>query len=317
MIVAIEVDEMSLDSGVKVSVVIPALNEGASVAGVVRHYRDVLTAAGIVSEIIVVDDGSSDDTSEKARDAGAVVIRNPSNKGYGYSLLRGIERAAHELIAITDADETYPAEALPGLIGKAAEFDMVVGRRTGRYYEGNLAKRISRSIFRFLAEYTSGESIPDINSGLRVFRKSFVLEHRQSISTGYSFTTTITLIAQLERQHLLYVPIEYQKRSGSSKVRWIRDTLRAVQIITEVILYYNPMKFFLLLALVPMALGSIHVAVFALDAIGLISWRVGAAAGLVSFYALVSFFVFVLGCLAFIVVAQARNRNRIPSSRGA
>jgi glycosyltransferase involved in cell wall biosynthesis len=237
-----------------VSVVIPAFNEEASVAAVVEQLHGILGQAQIVHEILVVDDGSGDATAERAAAAGARVVRNPTNKGYGYSLLRGIAAASHELIAITDADSTYPAEVLPQLVTACDQYDMVIGSRTGRYYKGSWLKRLSRLAFRLLAEFTSGTRIPDINSGLRVFRRDFVLKHRKAISTGYSFTTTVTLIALLEGCHLLYVPISYHKRVGKSKVRWARDILRSLQIITEVILLYNPLKFFLLLAMVPLGL---------------------------------------------------------------
>lgn len=276
---------------------------------VIEHYRTVLEGAGIKGEIIVVDDGSTDRTSEAAEAAGAVVVRNASNKGYGFSLLRGIERASNELIAITDADETYPAEALPALIEKAKEYDMVIGRRTGKYYEGNFTKRLSRPVFRWLAEYTTGQPILDINSGLRVFRKSFVMEHRRSISTGYSFTTTVTLIAQLEGKHLLYMPIDYQKRAGDSKVRWVRDTLRALQIISEVILFYNPIKFFMLLAAVPVILATLLTVSFGLESALSGSHVVSICLAAISEYILASVFIMAMGCLGFIITAQGRRRN--------
>lgn len=283
---------------IKVSVVVPAWNEGESVAGVVGRLRAVFEKEDIACEIIVVDDGSEDATAAEAARAGAVVVRNPTNKGYGYSLLRGIEIAKHPLIAITDADETYPSEALPEMLRKAETYDMVVGARTGKFYHGTLLKSFSRVMFRMLAEFTTGGSIPDINSGLRVFRRDFVLKHRKSISTGYSFTTTITLIALLEGHHLLYLPIDYHKRVGSSKVRYFRDTLRSLQIITEVILAYNPIKFFLLLALAAVMVGLAAAAaiVFAFPVIVPIFVSIE-----------VSLVIFALGCVALLIARSSRQ----------
>jgi len=232
-----------------VSVVIPAYNEQPAVAEVVRDVQTILDGQGRPFEVIVVDDGSDDDTARCAQEAGAAVLQNPSNKGYGFSLLRGIEHARYDLVAILDADGSYPPQALPSLLEEAERYDMVVARRLGDYYTGGFLKRFSRTMFRLLAEFTAGARIPDINSGMRVFRRSFVLRHKSAISTGYSFTTTVTLIALLEGLHLKYVDVPYGPRKGRSKVRWVRDTLRSLQIVTEVILLYNPLKFYLLLAL--------------------------------------------------------------------
>jgi len=287
-----------------VSVVIPALNEEAGVGEVIRGLNQVLDAARVEHEIIVVDDGSTDATGECARAAGARIVRNPTNKGYGFSLLRGIEVAVHDLIVITDADGTYPAEPLPEMLASAAEYDMVVGRRTGPLYHGSPAKRFSRAVFQFLAEFTCGTRIPDINSGLRVLRRGFVLDHRQAISTGYSFTTTVTLIALLEGQHLLYHDIEYHERTGESKVRWVRDSLRSLQIITETILLYNPLKAFLLLALACLDVGLLEVVGLWLFPSGL----AGAIATLAtSVY--VALLVLAIGCVGFIAGASGRGKH--------
>lgn len=296
--------EHNAQTPIHVSVVIPALNEEAGVGEVIQDVKRVLDAAHVDHEIIVVDDGSTDATGDCARAAGARVVRNPTNKGYGFSLLRGIEAAVHELIAITDADGTYPAGPLPDMLKAAAEYDMVVGRRTGPLYHGSPPKRFSRMVFQFLAEFTCGTRIPDINSGLRVLRRGFVLEHRRAISTGYSFTTTVTLIALLEGQHLLYRDIPYHERTGQSKVRWVRDSLRSLQIITETILLYNPLKAFLLLALACLAAGL-------LQGVALWLFPSGLAAGItiLATAANVALLILALGCVGFIAGATHRMKH--------
>lgn len=246
---------ISMTTPTTLSLVIPSWNEEHAVGEVVRECREVLTRLGIRHEIIVVDDGSLDKTGQNATAAGAMVIRNPINRGYGFSILRGIKAATHEWIAILDADGTYSPSALESLCAKAGEFDMVVGQRTGRHYHGSMVKRLSRMVFKGLAEFTAGCRIPDINSGMRLFRRDFAVEHRLSMSVGFSFTTTITLIALLEGLHVGFIPISYKARIGRSKVKWSRDILRSLQIISEVILLYNPLKFFLLLAVLPLILG--------------------------------------------------------------
>jgi glycosyltransferase involved in cell wall biosynthesis len=232
-----------------ISVVIPAYNEAPAIGGVISRIRQTLADRAAELEILVVDDGSTDGTAHAAETQGARVIAQPENAGYGRSLKTGIRHAAHDLIVITDADGTYPVERLPDLIALSARYDMVVGQRTGPAYDGSFTKRVARVVFRLLAEFAAGRRIPDINSGLRVFRRRQVLPFFPHISSGFSFTTTVTLVYMLSGLFVHYVPIDYHPRQGRSKVRYLRDTLRAAQIVVEAILRCNPIKVFLLLAL--------------------------------------------------------------------
>jgi glycosyltransferase involved in cell wall biosynthesis len=242
------------------SVIIPALNEEAAINSTITSLRDALQLRRIEHEIIVVDDGSTDRTGELARAAGARVIRHPQPGGYGKSLKEGVREARYDLIGITDADGTYPCGRLPDLYELAARegFDMVVGARTGVHYRGGPFKTPARWLFLWLSRYASGTHIPDVNSGLRVFRKELVTRFEHTISAGFSFTTTITLAALLNGYFVKYVPIDYHQRVGDSHVRYWRDTKRALQILVENILYYNPLKLFLLVTnmLLVVALGA-------------------------------------------------------------
>ncbi|MBI5395384.1 MAG: glycosyltransferase family 2 protein [Verrucomicrobia bacterium] len=231
------------------SVIIPALNEEASIATTVAAVRTALEGRGIAHEIIVVDDGSRDRTGQVAELAGVRVIHHPQPGGYGRSLKDGIHAARYDVIAITDADGTYPNDCLPDLYEPVARggFDMVVGARTGALFHGGIFKMPARWAFIWLSRYASGTDIPDVNSGLRVFRKALVERFQHTISDGFSFTTTITLAALLNGCFVKYVPISYGRRTGKSHVRYRRDMLRALQILVENILYYNPLKLFLLI----------------------------------------------------------------------
>lgn len=240
-----------------ISVVIPAYNEADSIQAVVEQVRSVLTGGGAESEIIVVVDGATDRTADQARSVADRVIEHPQNLGYGRSLKSGILAASHDLVAITDADHTYPVDRIPELVSLCDRFDMVVGARTGRFYEGSVFKRIGRFIFRRLAEFSVGQKIPDVNSGLRAFRRSQMLPFFPIISSGFSFTTTSTLAYMHNDLLVHYVPIDYRQRAGRSKVRHLRDSLRAIQIITEAILRCNPVKVFLLLAAPYLALAVV------------------------------------------------------------
>src|SRR6185437_3520748 len=176
-----------------VSIVIPAFNEGAHVAAQVGDVARIMDASGWDYEIIVVDDGSADDTAQRAAEAGAHVLSHPRNRGYGASLKHGIRRAYFDWVLITDADGTYPVAAIPDLLARADANDMVVGARTGETVQVPLVRRPAKAFLRWLASYLSGQHIPDINSGLRLMRKSLVERYEYLLPPGFSFTTTITL----------------------------------------------------------------------------------------------------------------------------
>ncbi|MBX3177484.1 MAG: glycosyltransferase family 2 protein [Candidatus Hydrogenedentes bacterium] len=231
-----------------VSVVIPAYNEAGSIRETVEGVRKAFEGSPHPLEIVVVDDGSADETAAIAEEAGARVIGHPTNKGYGNALLTGSRHAAHSWVAITDADGTYPVEELPAMLDEAEGrgLDMVVGARQGRHYEQNLLKRAARWVFKRLSEWVVGEPIPDINSGLRVMRRELIATFAAALSGGFSFTTSITIIAFQTGHHVVYRPIAYYPRTGQSHVRLVRDTLRALQIIVMAVVLFNPIKLFLL-----------------------------------------------------------------------
>lgn len=238
-------------SKLKISVLIPAFNEVQAIRHTVENLRQALATQPVEAEILVIDDGSTDGTDEQARLAGVTVLRHPHNIGYGRALKTGLERAAGDWVVIVDADGTYPTEALPALLREIPAFDMVVGARGGPCYHGSLAKRLGRWTLKAMVQFVCGISVPDVNSGFRVFRRDIALRHLPNISNGFSFTTTLTLIMLLEGHFVHYVPIDYRERAGKSKVRFRRDILRTMQILVQAILQYNPIKLFLLFATAP------------------------------------------------------------------
>lgn len=232
-----------------VSVVVPAWNEEAGIGETLERVKQALHASGVAWEIIVVDDGSTDRTAEIAAAAGATVVRHAVNVGYGRSLQDGMRVARHTCIATVDADATYPVQELPRLYADLAHCHMVVGARQGPAYRGSMFKSPARFAFRWLAEFTSGTRIPDINSGFRVFRMEAVEPFLDTLPNGFSFPTTITLAFLQNGLGVKYVPIDYAPRKGTSKIRIVRDTLRAAQAIVTSIVLYNPLKAFLLLTI--------------------------------------------------------------------
>lgn len=236
----------------QLSVIIPAFNEEAAIESVVNNLDRILASSGATYEIIVVNDGSKDATGIAARKTKARVIDQPVNRGYGQAIMTGIASAKYNFIATIDADSSYTAEDLVKLMPHAEKNELVVGRRTGKEYRGRLLKYPARIVFRHLAEYVSGEAIPDINSGMRIFRKDvFTSLPAIHFCRGFSFSTTMTLMFLAGGFCTAFVPIEYRVRSGQSKIRYFRDTLRALQILFEIAVHYNPIKAILPVCAIP------------------------------------------------------------------
>lgn len=229
------------------TVVVPAYNEAEGVASVVRKIRDVLRGAGIEHDMLVVNDGSTDATASCAAREGARVITHRSNRGYGAALKTGILAARHERIVIIDADGTYPAEPIPEMLRALDRAEMVVGART-QGHKTALARRAAKWILRTLANQLAQTDIPDINSGLRAFRKACALRYLDLLPDSFSFTTTITLTLLRNGEHISYLPVEYHQRVGRSKiVPW--DVVNFLKLLARLIVCFNPLRVFGPLAL--------------------------------------------------------------------
>lgn len=240
-----------------ISVIIPAYNEAEAISNVIANVKKFMTGERIEHEIIVVDDCSIDGTAAEAKSQAVTVVSHPMNMGYGAALTTGLKKARYNDILIMDADESYPVDEVKKLLPHTDGFDMVVGARQGKYYHGSPLKRISRMIFSALLRYVTGEDVPDANSGLRFFKKDVVMRFEDDFCSGFSFTTTITIILLSNGCPVKFVPIEYAKRTGASKVRHIRDTARTVQILLHTIIYYNPVKAFLPFVMIMLAMSVI------------------------------------------------------------
>jgi glycosyltransferase involved in cell wall biosynthesis len=227
-----------------VSVVIPAYNEGPHVAEQIRDVERVMATTGWTYEIIVVDDGSKDQTAAEADRTGVTVLQRVKNRGYGAALKLGVRRARYGYILITDADGTYPTEAIPELLAAAERNAMVVGARTGAEVKIPLVRRPAKTFIRRLASYLSGQPIPDINSGLRVMRRDLVLRYIHLLPDGFSFTTTITLASICNGHAVEYLAINYRARLGNSKIR-PRHAYDFTLLVLRVIVYFNPLKIFI------------------------------------------------------------------------
>lgn len=239
-----------------VSVVMPALDEEEGVGPAVAAVRAALTRAGIEHEILVVDDGSTDATAAEAAKAGATVLSLPEQRGYGAALKTGIAAARHDLIAILDADCSYPAEALPELLAHSARYDMVVGARVGPEVQEPGIRRPAKWFLRTLASYLAGRHIPDLNSGMRVLRRDLVERFTHVLPSGFSFTTSITLAAHCSGAMVRYEPITYRRRVGRSKIRPYHAAQFLV-LVVRAIVYFNPLRVFLPLGAVFFVGGTV------------------------------------------------------------
>ncbi len=238
-----------------VSVVIPAFNEGPHVGAQVRAVAAAMQLSGFEWELIVVDDGSADATAAEASAAGARVLRKVRNEGYGAALKTGIQAAKHGWILITDADGTYPTAAIPELLARAARNEMVVGARVGRNVHIPLVRRPAKWFLTRLASYLAGLRIPDLNSGMRLMRKSLVKRYEHLLPQGFSFTTTITLSCACNGHPMEFVPIDYARRLGASKIR-PRHAWDFLLLILRTVVLFHPLKFFLPLGFLLFAAGA-------------------------------------------------------------
>jgi glycosyltransferase involved in cell wall biosynthesis len=238
-----------------ISIIIPAFNEERGIGPVIAEVRERLRARGIEAEVVVVDDGSRDGTAQVASAAGARVIQHRSNRGYGAALKTGIAAASHEVVAIIDADGTYPAARLPDMVDELEHADMVVGARTGSDVQIPLLRRPAKWVLAQLANYVSGTRIPDLNSGLRVFRRDVVMQYFPILPDQFSWTTTITLALHCDKYAVSYLPIDYRVREGVSKiVPW--DAYNFAILILRTAMLFRPLRIFLPLVVLCLLYGT-------------------------------------------------------------
>lgn len=254
------------------SVIIPVYNEENNIKTTIDEVHQVLEKSSIKEfEIIVVDDGSIDNTATVLKESNLdfSLISHEQNKGYGAALKSGIRKSKYNIIAITDADGTYPIKDIPELYNRMNDCDMVVGARTGEKVKIPWIRRPAKWLLAKLANYLAEYKIPDLNSGLRLFRKSDILLLFGILPKGFSFTTTLTLAMLTNDMHVKFIPIDYMKRKGKSKIRPIRDTLNFFQLILRTVLYFNPLKIFVPIALLLflLSLGVFLYSTFAMDRI--------------------------------------------------
>jgi glycosyltransferase involved in cell wall biosynthesis len=189
------------------------------------------------------------------------VVQRPHNLGYGSAIKAGILHASNDTIAIIDADLTYPVDAIPVLLTEFGKgFDMVVGARTGEHYRESALKAPLRSLLKLLVEYTAERDVPDVNSGLRIFSKRSIEPYLSHLCDTFSFTTSLTLAYMMTGRFVKYVPIAYHERVGQTKVRLFKDALRTLQYVVQSMIYYNPLRIFILMSMLCVGVATLSFA---------------------------------------------------------
>jgi glycosyltransferase involved in cell wall biosynthesis len=234
-----------------VSVIVPAFNEGQAIGPLVTGLR----TAAAWREVIVIDDGSTDDTAAHAERAGACVIRHPYNKGNGAAVKTGIRRATGTFVLIVDGDGQHrPADA-PRLAARLDTYDLVVGARSASAQAGT-ARRLGNSALNALASYLTQRRIPDLTSGFRAARRECLLEFLHLLPNGFSTPTTTTLAFIKAGYNVWFEPIEMERRQGTSKINLGPDGVRFFLIVLKLITIFSPLRIFLPLSAASFAIGA-------------------------------------------------------------
>jgi glycosyltransferase involved in cell wall biosynthesis len=242
-----------LADSTQVSIVIPAYNEGAVIADVVA----ALAGSGPWHEIIVVDDGSQDDTCARASSAGAIVVRQPYNKGNGAAVKSGIRRATGEYILIVDGDGQHSAGDARRLVSRLGEYDLVIGARSAAT-QATHARRFGNSALNGLASYLTGRDIPDLTSGFRAARREYLCEFLHLLPNGFSSPTTTTLAFIKAGYSVTFEPTDARPRVGNSKIRLARDGFKFFMIILKIVTLFSPLRVFLPISLAAFAVGAAY-----------------------------------------------------------
>ncbi len=231
------------------SVVIPAYNEEQAISEVVSKVHQVLSEGDLEYEVIVIDDGSKDQTGEKAREAGARVLSHAYNIGNGAAVKTGIRAARGEIILMMDGDGQHDPEDIPSMLEKMDTYDMVVGSRT-KDSDTDVHRDFGNIFYNLFASYICNRKIKDLTSGFRAFRADIGREFLHLLPNTFSYPTTITLAVARSGYPFVYHPIQVSRRKGQSKINLVRDGLRFFLIIFKVATLFSPLKVF-----IPASLG--------------------------------------------------------------
>jgi glycosyltransferase involved in cell wall biosynthesis len=243
-------DTLEMKRAPRISIVMPAYNEEAVIGTMIDqlhldHYY----------EIIVVDDGSKDQTAAVAAHHGARVVRHPYNIGNGAAVKSGIRAAEGDIIVLMDSDGQHPPSNIPRMLASIGDYDMVVGARTAES-DAQLYRTVANKVFNTYASYIVGYPIPDLTSGFRVIKAPLLKKFVYLLPNGYSYPSTITIAMFRSGFRVKYEPIVSPARIGVSKVRPLRDGLRFLMTITRLGTMFVPLKIFIPVSLLFLSVGA-------------------------------------------------------------
>ncbi len=284
----------------QVTVVIPALNEALAIGDTVRAVRERLPGV----EIIVVNDGSTDDTGRIAGEAGALVIDHQHRRGYGASLETGTRAAQRDYVLYCDGDGQHSAADVARLIEEADGYDMVVGAR-GSDSHAPLSRRPGKRILRWFANYLAGQKIPDLNSGLRIVRREVMTRYLHLMPEGFSYSTTSTFAMMKTGRRVKYVPIQVAPRLGKSTVKQFRHGFETLLLVLRLAVLFEPLKVFLT---VSGGMLAISVASFAIDIWRLVRLGAPGLSDSTVLLSIATLIIFMFGLLCDQVSAIRRDR---------
>ncbi len=229
----------------EVTVILPAYNEEAAIGKVIDDVHAAMRSSGRSYEILVIDDHSGDRTAEIARARETRVLVRPVRGGSGASRRTGILAAQGEIIVMLDADGSYEAADIPKLLEHFPEFDQVNGARTSEQGTLKFLRTPAKWLIRKLACYLTRMDIPDLNTGLKAFKRDIMKKYLWVLPDGFSCVTTMTLAFLTNGYAVKYVPTTYHKRIGQSKFHPVKDTAQYFNTVVRMVMYFNPLRVFM------------------------------------------------------------------------
>ncbi|MEW6775478.1 MAG: glycosyltransferase family 2 protein [Bdellovibrionota bacterium] len=240
----------------RVTVILPAHNEAAAIGDVIQRVQATVKDC----PILVVDDGSTDETARIAQEAGARVVRHPYRKGNGAAVKTGLRSASTEYVVLLDGDGQHPPEKIPDLLVLAPTHELVVAARTGKA-GSPLHRRLANFLYNLLASYVTGRKILDLTSGFRLFHRPTILRYLYLFPNTFSYPATSTLALLRSGHSVAFVPVRFSPRTGKSKISLLADGTRFLLIIFRITMMFSPLRIFFPLSLLLFFAGSAYAGV--------------------------------------------------------